>query len=282
MQVNKQISYIHRRLLYQQKISPLNIYYTKSNTEYDNMFSEIQNPLWNFMSYESGLESNLYPHLYFINNPLEYSQNYNQFIDYIPKVLFFHNESVVSMKKEDAYLLNKRLKQYQKYSFMPVLRNIITDMNVINYGFKEVDPIEIMSNKNKSILFIAEESNLDTMIFSQIKQKYQDADIYISNNSSINLSSILSNYKICINFHNQYNTLLAASKGCITLSDRIQEDIPHNYVAKGSLEVLELLSYLESAAQDDYYINNYNHIIKKYPYKEFISSIENIIDQTCI
>jgi hypothetical protein len=240
--------------------------------------NSITDNLFNFISDSIGDDVPIYPNLYFINNPVEYSQIQNKFLHYIPKVLFFHDESIVTMKKEDLYLFNTKIKNYKKYSFIPSLKNIISNIYDISYGFKQINS-DTITNKNKSILFIAEEKNFDNIIFSQIKQKYPDADILVAKNNNNYITNQLINYKICINFYSEYNTLLAASKGCITISSKHQADIANHYVVSSSTELLGLLDSIVPNLTKETFIANHDSITNKYPFDKFNNSIKQIIDE---
>lgn len=270
--INKQIDNIYRKALYKCGKAPINISYTRSNTWYDYTLSDIQDSLLNFLPYSNNIPIN--DHLYFINDPLYFSQIENRFAFYIPKVLFFHNASILSMKKEDRYLLNNKIKLYNKYTFIHELANTIPNINVIDYGFSEISS-EALNRRHKSILFIAEEKNMDQIIFANIKQKYPDSDMIFLKPNNIGIDSLLLNYKVCINLSSGYNTLLAASRGCITVSAVPEKDIPHHYVAN---EMSQIIKCLEEATNlNSGHIINHNFITKKYPYSTYIQNIQNII-----
>lgn len=277
MQINnRQIACIRRRALYRNALAPLNIAYTKLGNGYDFSLESIQNPLLNFIAYPNS--TIIDSHLYFINDPLSFSQEPSGFSFYVPKILFFHDDALLSMKKEDLYLLNQKIHRYKKYTFIPKIKNIIPDINIIRYGFNRVDHSALL-RKNKNILFISEEKNIDKIIFSQIKQHHPDADILSLRSNNTNIDNILLNYKVCINLNSNYNTLLSASKGCITISSSQEPDIPHHYMIKETKEILQCLNHIQNNFDSNIHIINHDTITTKYEYSSFISIIQNIIEE---
>lgn len=274
--INRQINNIYRKILYKNKLAPINISYTKSNRWYDYSLNLSQDPLLSFLPYNNSFPIN--NQLYFINEPLSFTQTLSNFVTYIPKILFFHDSELISMKKEDLYLLNKKIQPYKKYTFVPELINLIPDIKKIEYGFTSIDK-ELLFKRNKSILFITEESNMDQILFSHIKQMYPDADVLLSKSYRPDIESILVNYKICIHLASGYNTLLAASRGCITISSKQEKDIPHHYVATDISKILECIHYINNNLDSQANINNHDAITNKYPYSTFFSYIQNIIKE---
>lgn len=274
---NHQISNLYKRLLYLQNNIPINVIYTKSNNLYYKYLPNLEDSHINFIS-DNSLDNSIDNQLLFINNPINFVQQDNTKIDkFIPKVMFFHDDQILSMKKEDLYIFNEQTTKYEKYSFDEKVCDAIPNVNYIQYGFKM--PQSILKERKKSILFIPSDHNLDNVIFTQIKNAYPDADVIPDN--IVDINSLFLNYKVCVCTNSFYNSLLAAAHGCIIVSPRNIIDIPHHYQATN---LNQMMSSIKNV------LDNYDPIIhqqvssavtSRYDYDKFSNTIKHIILNTC-
>lgn len=274
---SKQLATIYRKLLYKNNLGPINIGYTSSRSWYDSCIRNFSDPLLNFILSPNPIVNE---HIIFVNDPLDFSIQSVDHTKHIEYILFFHNQSFVNLKKEDIYILNNKISKYKKYSFSPIANNIIPDIQLIKYGFKEIDDPNILKNKSKSVLLIGEQKNLDQIIFSQIKQIYGDTDFLVisPDNLKQDIEKILIQYKVCINMSPNYNTLLAASNGCLTVSSVPEPTIPHHYVANNIQDIHGILKDIFESYTSHVPIRNYQAMIDHYNYNEFSTTIKNILN----
>lgn len=274
-----QITNIYRKLLYKNKLAPINIGYTSSKSWYDNCLKNFTDPAINFVTFPNTIAKE---HLIFINDPLIFTTQHIEKKYHLGCVLFFHDQSLLSLKKEDMYLLNEKITQYKRYTFSPLISNVISNTELISYGFKKINNESQLMNRSKSIVIIGEHRNIDQIIFKEIKQLYTDTDFLVvnPNNIQIDINQLLSQYKVCINMSSSYNTLLGAANGCITLSQQQEQHIPHHYVVNNIKDIDNALKHTFGLYNPSQHLSNYHSIISNYDYDTFHTKIKNIIDTT--
>lgn len=270
---NRQIIKIYRKLLYKNNIAPINIGLSRLDSMFNLSLQSIDNPLINFSEVSSDILDN---HLLFINDPINFLQHVDKNF-YQHPILFFHDDNILKMKKEDIHLLRSDINKYTKYSFNERLSSIIQDIKYIPYGFKEPNQ-HIINNKTNSILFIGQQRNIDQIIFGQIRSKYPDAE-FIDDMTSDNQKLAFEKYIVCINMKSRYDTLFAAANGCITVSLSDEPDIPNHYKIINITDILDCLNTIQQTYDKAYHIQNSNNIISKYPYEIFKDKINFIITQ---
>lgn len=276
---NNQISNIYRKILYKNSLAPVNIGFTSSNSWYDATLTSIPNALLTFIPINYDINNIINYNLYLINNPINFSLNIqsNQLSNHINKILFFHEESVAHIKKEDLFLLNENLKNYTKYIFSDKLSNSVLGAKYISYGFPQMDDHNF-SLREKSILFVGDDSNINQIIFNSLKQVYKDMDFIKNGDNAIDIENRLLKYRICINLDHSYNTLLAASKGCITISSDNNKEIPHHYSISNTKDIFGTIESINKNYTQSFHIDNYKFMTSKYSYDTYIDNIKKIID----
>ena len=268
-------------MLYSKNIAPINIQFTTSHTLYDSTLTHLSDPYINLIP--SSLEDHcIESQILFINDPIDMVHKDKYFSSIINnKVIFFHDDKILRMKKEDLFLFREQIAKYIKFTFDPKICSIITDAVPIQYGFKSNNTIS--KNRDKSIIFLGNEQNIDMIAYNHIKQIYNDIDfINIEKVITKDISNILNNYKVCISMSSMYNSLLAAANGCFVISSiEDNKDILYYQKVNSFEEILQKLSLI---------LNNYNHeyhkqisdsILQKYDYSVFVKNITNIVKTTC-
>jgi len=282
MQVKtSQISAIYRKLLYTNNIAPINIKFTKSNSLYDSSLNNSNDRYINFIPYSLS-DSSLDAQILFVNDPIDLVNNEKYFnAAILNKIVFFHDDRILKMKKEDLFLFREQLSKYTKFTFDHRVCSVINDAYPLSYGFKS--PSTISRNRDKSIVFLGNDQNIDMVVYNQIKQIYYDIDfINVDKVSNTDISNALTNYKVCISINSIYNNLLAAASGCFIISSvEDSREIPF-YQKIGSFEeILDKLSLILKNCKAEHHSEISNAILQKYDYSVFINAISNIVKNTC-
>lgn len=275
-----QISSIYKKLLYTRNIAPITIKFTKSNTLYDRTLSDINNTYINFLPYEIS-ESIIDAQLLFINDPMDLVFRIQEFNSVIAnKVLFFHDDKILRMKREDLFLFKQQIAKYPKCSFDHRICSLIEDTIPLNYGFKA--PNKSLQNRNKSIIFLGNRQNIDAIAYNHLKQSYNDIDfLSIDETPNVDIGILLSNYKICISTTSLYNNLLAAASGCFVLSSLDNIDIPYYQKVSSFDDIVEKIKIIFDNYNSNLHNDISNYIIQRYNYEIFSNSISHIVKQTC-
>lgn len=279
MHKSNQIINIHQKLLCINEQIPINVGFTYSDTLFDNTIKHLLDNTINFIEHDNDMVS---CQSIMINNPVQFSiQEINTNIN---KVLFFHDETILHMKKEDKYLFHEKTLKYKKYSFYKNISLLFPDVEYINYGFQ----INSNNNRDKDVLLIgANNENMESVIFDQIKSRFPNSKIMSLkeiHNTNIDIKSIIEQYKICICMNSKYNRLLAASCGCFVISFEEDQEIPY-YSQLNNLEAImdnialkiidyENIKHLHSIISEK--------ICSKYNCEIFESKIKNIIKENLL
>lgn len=267
--------------MYSRRLAPLNIKFTTSHTLYDYAINSIDDDLINCLPYYFD-DSCLDTSLLLINNPVDIINRESEFNNLIMnKLLFFHDDKLLQMKKEDLFLFKKQIQKYSKFTFDDKVSQIIDDVIPIKYGFK-VSDYSMNTNRKKSVIFLGNKQNIDAMAYNHIKKSYEDADFYTSDIiSKMDPGIMLSNYKICISMNSLYNNLLAASAGCYVISSINCNDIPFYTKVTNFSEVLSGIQKLLSNYDTSHHKHISEEISKKYDYTTYSNSIKKIIYNEC-
>jgi hypothetical protein len=219
-----------------------------------------------------------------VNNPIEFSSS-NEIHNPLNKIFLFHDNSILKMKKEDLYIFNEKTQNYNKYTFNERICEMVPSIKYVRYGFEKKS--NNISIKNKDILLIGNGQNIETVIYHQIKEKFNNIDILNTKNihsMNIDIGSLLEDYKICICMSLKYNRLLAASNGCFVISFENDEEIPHYYKA-GNLD--DILTHCYNILSN--YGNYSKHhteisetICNYYDFDNFTKSINTIIENALL
>lgn len=275
---NNQIKSIYRRLLYKKNIAPINVFTTTSNSLYDDALYGLNDQYITFLPSSFG-DSVINSSIIFINDPGSFVSQSNEFNKFTNKVLFFHDDKISKMKKEDLFLFNNEIEKYECYTFDKKVSTINRNIIPIEYGFKSPPKI----TKNKSIILLGNRQNIDIIMHNQIKQVYGDAELINTQElSGKDLSGILSQYRICITMNSKYNSLLAASSGCFVISNINMEEanIPYGLYANDFDTIMQNIGDMLSTSMS-LHEEISDRIIKEYDYSTFSARISKIVQNTC-
>lgn len=275
-----QIVCLYRNLLYIRDIAPINICYTLADSLYDNLLESLDIENINLLS--NNFDDNcIENHIIFANNPTTFVQQSQLINRGVNKAIFFHDDRINYLKKEDLYLFINQISRYPTYTFDQSVQNTIKNATYIRYGFKPKD-LNTISNRSKNILYLANKQNLDLIIHSNIKSIYPDTDIiFIEDIKSTDIEKQLLDYKICICMNSDYNNLLAASCGCVVLSKHNHSEIPHFKTVDNPNNLLQVLREVMSSYDTKMHSIISESVTEQYSYEIFINTIKHIALDLC-
>jgi|LakMenEpi03Aug12_release.lakeMendotaPanAssembly.Ray.scaffolds.fasta_scaffold586379_2 hypothetical protein len=277
---NNQITNIYRRLLYKKNIAPINVLTSSANSLYDDALYNLNDQYITFLSQDIDA-SILNASIVFVNDPTSFVSQPDQFNKFTNKVLFFHDDKILKMKKEDLFLFNNEITKYECYTFDKKISAINSNIIPIEYGFEP--KTKINNSKSKSIILLGNQQNIDIIMHNQIKQIYGDVDL-INTKELLgkDLSGILSQYRICITMNSKYNSLLAASNGCFVISniDTEEANIPYGVHASDFDTIIHSIDDLLSK-NISLHEEISENIVKQYNYSIFATTISKIVQNTC-
>jgi hypothetical protein len=219
--------------------------------------------------------------LCFINDPLMFSQNIEKYSRlYSNKIVFFHSAPPPTMKKEDLYILSQRLSGYK---CIGLIRNSESwnqqNMEYMPYGIPIDKSIDIHEKEFDILILDLKNNKHNKILFDVLKSKYRNMHIVQSLPSNfIDITKMMSKYKICIDIDIYYNLLVAASVGCIGLTAQKSEDE----------DVISSMEDMDSIVRSvDKYLSTYevsktdfyqSYVSQKYNFINFKNNINTIID----
>lgn len=275
MSINYQIHNILHGV-YHQKGFNLNVLYTYNGSLFDKVIQDIPN--MTFINNQVFLNTPISYGLCIINNPLDFAQNINAYSQlYANKVLLFHDDPPVSLKKEDLFLLKSSLSKFCSLGFSPNYLSWSNDnIEPIAYGIRPCND-EIV--KDKDIILISNKENKQTkLLYDNLKQTYKNTDLFeIKQDASYEDSiKIISRYKICIDLSSYYNILCAVSVGCYGITSRRAYLDEYVYQISNYNELLDIIK--EVLSKFDFNIDNMKkYISDKYPHNHFINTLQDKI-----
>ena len=266
------------------KYKNFNILYTKSNTLFDMLLSQIDGIC---LTEISKLPENIlcsFSYDFFLsNNSIDYS-------DLLPTIKNFHLKDIVlfhsfpdsSIKKEDKFLIRQTFKNSKTISVKEDIRNSweIPNSEVIKYGIPKSDRLDISSPIKKSVILLnLEQSRSIDMLYHHIKNYIPNVDMIkdISNSSLEEIYSVLSQYKVCIDIKSEINCLIAIYCGCKTISSA-------NMFESGALvlddynNIVEILTKEIESYSLEKSLENQNTILEKYNFQTFNNSFLSIFN----
>jgi hypothetical protein len=279
MNNSNQIINIHQKFLCLNEFIPINIGFTYSNTLFDNTIKYLLDNTINFIEYNKNIISY---QCIIINNPIDFSTKDPD--NSVNKILFFHDETILRMKKEDQYLLQEKLAKYKKYSFNKNICSLFSNIQYINYGFQNNSSYD----KDKDVLLIGgNNQNIESLIFNQIKNKFPNSrniNLKEIHETNIDLKTVIEQYKICLCTNSRYSRLLAASCGCFVISFEEDNEIPY-HLHLNSLEsiidnISNIITNYENMKHQQTIISE--KICSKYNYAQFNSQLKNIIKENLL
>lgn len=254
----------------------LNVLYTHSGNLFDKIIQNIPNTT--FINNQVFLNAPISYGLCIINNPLDFAQNldaYNQL--YANKILLFHDDPLMSLKKEDLFLLRSSLSKFSSIGFSSNA-HLWSNENIkqIDYGIK---PYEEIIVKEKDIILLVNADNKQTqLLYDNLKQIYKNTDLLeIKQNTSYEDSmKIISQYKICIDLSSYYNILCGVSVGCYGITSRRTRTDKYVYQISDYQDLVGIIKNILSEPHADIQ-NMKEYVLDKYKYNDFIDTLQNEI-----
>lgn len=275
MSINYQIHNIFHTM-HCRKGFNLNILYTYSGNLFDKIIQNIPNTT--FINNQVFLTAPISYGLCIINNPLDFAQNLDAYSQlYANKILLFHDDPPVSLKKEDLFLLRSSLSKFSSIGFSSNA-HLWSNENIkqIDYGIK---PYEEIIVKEKDIILLANADNKQMkLLYDNLKQIYKNTDLLeIKQNTSYEDSmKIISQYKICIDLSSYYNILCGVSVGCYGITSRRTRTDKYVYQISDYQELVGIIKNILSQPHADIQ-NMKEYILDKYKYNNFIDTLQNEI-----
>lgn len=215
------------------------------------------------------------------DDPIFFSQNIsNLLLEYhVYGLLFFHNEAPKALKKEDKYILSKKLNNTIKVFFDQSIQDswgLAKDTNtaIISYGNKTIRDQE----PNKDIVILNFNNNQSiNRLYQHIKNSFDSCDIINSWNSYEDIIRKIANYKIAISLDNIYDTITCAACACSVISNiKISNVLPSIYFIDNYNVIIDQIKNLITINNRDNINQTQNLIDQNYNIDNFYQSINNI------
>jgi hypothetical protein len=190
------------------------------------------------------------------NDPINYSQEINKksLENHVYSIIIFDQYPPANLKKEDKYILEKKLKNSYKIFISDKIKNSWTSKNssfsyVAPYGFEI-----IKQNHKKNILVLNFQKHKNIYdIYTNLKNRFIGVDIVDSLFSHENISEFISDYKIVVSLGDIYNTIACASFGCFVISNT------ENYDPKIK-NIFNITTYSDIEEKIKQILDNYKNI----------------------
>jgi hypothetical protein len=207
--------------------SQINVLYEPGSRIFDIAINNIDNV--NFYL-TNDICQNYYYDMYFSNNFLTVSDK--KIINdknHIKTVVAIHNPPPPSFKKEDLIVFHGKYKDIYKIILGQDIANFWGFQKskktfIIDYGIPKIPQLEINKTKNLLIFNLENNPQVDLYYKNITMENSNGIDIIkkIDSNTSIDdLRSLISKYKVCMDYGNKENILYSLSVGvpCITAKD---------------------------------------------------------------
>lgn len=214
-----QTSNIINNILHQ---STKNIIYQNHNSFFDLFIKSLD---YNFLEPANINTSGLWFNLFISNEPISFSQKEIILSKnlHINSLLFFHGPPQKNFKKEDCIILkNNILSSYKVLTHSELAGAWLPSddkWHNVEYGIVDPGPIDAeLKNKDIIILNINKNQNI-TQIYKILSEYTKNIYMLDFMPDSIEaLYKIIEEYKICIDFENIINSLVAASLNCYCIT----------------------------------------------------------------
>lgn len=256
----------------------INILYCPHNSVFDLILGSLDYNL-------SDLDNSEYPwiNIFASNDPVLFSQKHIKKCNelHVNSILFFHNDPPQQFKKEDIMILKKHIINSHKIlCSSDLIRSWLPSDNkwhVIDYGIPNlIADTSLERDTNITFLNFNKNANIQSL-FNNVNNQIPNCKIINSlPNSLSDFYDIMQQTKICMDFENTINSLVAATCGafCVTSYDN-----SHLFYYKKLLGVDNISNILtEILAQIDYDKVNIqaNDILDKFSFDTFIGRISLI------
>jgi hypothetical protein len=212
------------------------------------------------------------------DDPIGFSQKANDlFLQYhVPGLLFFHSSAPPALKKEDKYILSRKLSNTTKVFFSEKIKYSwgLPDNNshTIQYG------IDInKSNKNKNVILLNSTNNTTiNNIYQHIKNKVNDVDILTKFIDYDDCIKLISNYKIVVCLENFYDVLFCCASECRVITN-ISNNLSSSVVIDDYNSIIPTMTKLLNINNNDDIDQTVNYIKSTYQFNTFLDSIKLIL-----
>jgi hypothetical protein len=224
------------------------------------------------------------------NRLLSYTNNPSIKQFHLNTIILTHSFKPQNVKKEDAVLMNQRLRKEIKVFFSETVKNSwrLDNSIVIKYGIPKVFQYSNDTAKRKDVLLL----NYDNLPHAQQIQaalinKNYSCDIMNSCRMPMEeINSTMNNYKVCIDLaeHNILNLLCSIASGCTGLSIKSPTTSEEYSNTNGLTFVSNIEEIFPALSQildigDEERKNNSDNILNEFDFMNFSTIMSNIIQQ---
>jgi len=218
---------------------------------------------------------------------IKYSQNihHTSIINHVPSILMFHEDAPPALKKEDRYILYKKIKNTYKIFFSNKIKKSwsLPEDNlsyIVPYGFKTLKNLE---DKPKNIAILNFHNNkIINQIYHNINKSFIGTDLITKIESYEKIINNISDYKIVVVIGDTYNTIACSACGCFVLSNVIIEDpIETIYYIENTENINHKIAQILQSFNNmqDNIEKTLSYIEKKYNLLQHINSINLIFNK---
>lgn len=254
-----------------------NVLYYKHNSFFDLIIKTLD---YNFI--ENNDFYDLWYNVCLSNDPIYFSQNHANQCNklHINSLLFFHNKPPAQFKKEDNAILKRHILKSTKILCLPELVSqwLPSDSkwHIVDYGIPYIVPSD-SQERETDILFINLNNNPNiTAIFDSVKRSITSAQMLTNLPDSISdLYDILYKSKICLDFDNHINSLVAASCGCFCMTTYENNHLFY-YQHINNFDLSTFANMVQDIIKNinqDHLLNQQKEIINKFPFDMFSKRI---------
>lgn len=262
------------------------IYPNSFNIVYDNhnsLFDLIMRSMDFSIHQVDKAHSDMWYNLFVTNNPIDFTNKYinTAISSHLNTLAIFHNGVPPQLKREDVMILHNQLKNSIK---------ILTDGSLasqwlpsdekwytVNYGIPYIEHDEEDRTIDCILFNFTNNSNI-TSLFNKIKNAVPNSMIINELPKNLEeLYSILDKTKICVDFDNRINSLVAASRGCFNITS--YDNILIKYYERiSSVENIDqlILNCLHQINQEKI-LEQINFIKQHYSFDIFAENLTKIV-----
>jgi len=258
----------------------LKILYDHSDTLFDKFLKEYLDISLMYESEYVRTRGMFFYDIYWNNNPVQYISNAELYKnEHILDMVFFHELPEASLKKEDKFLLQNRLRDSLIIYMNKSLKNewSIGNGKHIAYGIPEQE-IDLGHPRKSVVVLNPNGAKSIEFLYSHIKQYFSDTTILsIDKHTSYNdITNILKQHDVCVSIKKSFDSMVALSCGCDVLSSSVLEEDGIKNIDDFNKIHLEIELVLKSRNKDKIKERT-NNLIKKYDLVKFQNEIYNTI-----
>ena len=254
-----------------------NILYDHHQSVFDLIIKSIDAPIIDLES----AHADMWYNLLLTNSPIEYSNNNINIAksSHINSVVFFHDNVPPQIKREDVLILHQQLSNCTKVvtessllaQWLPQDENWLT----IEYGIPYIEPL----SEDKTIdfvLFNFKNNQNIINVYNQLKSDCPNSMIINELPETIEeLYNILDKVKVCIDFDNRINSLVAASRGCFNITSYHNGLIEYYEQIESISKLGELLNNCLYQIDNNLISKQTEFIKQRFPFEIFAKNIND-------